>query len=516
MRQTNFKIHILLIATCFLTSIILHEINKSYIRNLNPDNITKKSFSLVHNATIFSTDNNWYLNQIKNWKATGEFTMDAENPELTVRRTPGYPLFYGIHYLVFGEKMAHRIIFYSQTLIFAISTLCMFHLSLLLTNDKLASLTCSFLYATSPFLISYTNYTITEGIFPALIVFTTYFFFRALKHGQLSDNGLFGLFFAITVLVRPLTGILGLAYLILILSKHKSFRSLVQKKNLVIVACFILPLGAWTIRNYIKTNEIIPLEKFYYGAPMDYGKAHCAFRAWVNTWGNSGNLYTEDLGTKLKVRAMQNASPEKDIKDFLSKVPAHVKSFHGEDKIKHGMNMLYLVYVDRLEAKKTNPSAGREILFQLPMEDKAETYFNDMERSAIQNNLVNYYIIAPLKNYINSIFQSNTHNMAMLNPEGRNFNILQIIVKAFCYVLNILLLIAPISLFFIRKNIELKIFIGVIYISFTIFLVAILRHVELRYWLTILPLLYIPLGLGLSMAIKKINSLLNDLSQSAY
>lgn len=60
--------------------------------------------NLVYNQTIFSIDNSWYLPQIHNFLAGKGFTCDTTDPRQAVRRTPVYPMFYGIHYLLFGEK----------------------------------------------------------------------------------------------------------------------------------------------------------------------------------------------------------------------------------------------------------------------------------------------------------------------------------------------------------------------------------------------------------------------------
>ena len=53
---------------------------------------------ILYGATLDSPDNAWYLNQIKNYLDGLGFTIDPLDPIYSVRRTPGYPIFYGIHY----------------------------------------------------------------------------------------------------------------------------------------------------------------------------------------------------------------------------------------------------------------------------------------------------------------------------------------------------------------------------------------------------------------------------------
>ena len=186
------------IAVCIF-AYTMNFINIRSIQKNNPANTEQNARSLVNNETIFSIDNEWYLNQIKNLQHGYGFTHDTSNYLYTVRRTPLYPLFYGAHYLIFGEKGSFAAIKYSQIIIFGISAVFLFLATLNFTNSRKIAWLTYILYGFNLPLISYLSFTLTEAVFPALICFILYFLSRC----KLSSNGtnwfMVGLFYSIAV-----------------------------------------------------------------------------------------------------------------------------------------------------------------------------------------------------------------------------------------------------------------------------------------------------------------------------
>ena len=169
LRKINLEIlFIFIISFCFAVFANLANIHVTHLMYGSNDGV-------LYGSTLSSPDNAWYLNQIKNYLNGFGFTIDPLDPIYAVRRTPGYPLFYGLHYILFGESGAHKVIPYTQTFLHALAAVYFFKTSkLLFSNSKVAFLS-ALLYGLSPFIVSFLFMTITESLFPAMIVFALYF-----------------------------------------------------------------------------------------------------------------------------------------------------------------------------------------------------------------------------------------------------------------------------------------------------------------------------------------------------
>ena len=168
---------------------------------------TPKS-SINYNYTIKSPDDSIYINQIKNFLVGKGFTANPTNPAMKVRRTPGYSIFYGIHYYFFGEKYSHFIIRITQCILFGISVLLL-GLGVRFFFDNLHAFFSMLIYGLCPFVMGYNFYTITEAIHPEFIIFTFYFLSLSVKypHKKILYIGT-GFFTACSFLIRPTNGII--------------------------------------------------------------------------------------------------------------------------------------------------------------------------------------------------------------------------------------------------------------------------------------------------------------------
>ncbi len=172
-KLTNYKLAILIQLFIFIISI-----GFAFITNIININVTNAMYGdndgILFGSTLSSPDNAWYLNQIVNYVNGFGFTIDPLDPIYSVRRTPGYPIFYGIHYLLLGEIGAHKVITFTQMFLHALAGVCMFRLSYLISLSMKTAFLAAALYGLSPFISSFLYMTITESIFPAGIVFSIY------------------------------------------------------------------------------------------------------------------------------------------------------------------------------------------------------------------------------------------------------------------------------------------------------------------------------------------------------
>ena len=140
----------------------LNAINLNAIRKQTDKSNEFLNKELVFNYTILSVDNSWYLPQIHNYLAGKGFTCDTSDAKLLVRRTPVYPMFYGIPYLFFGEQGSFKYIRITQTFLFALAAIAFLLSVFYFTQNKRIAWLSFFLFGFNPTIISYTFYTLSR------------------------------------------------------------------------------------------------------------------------------------------------------------------------------------------------------------------------------------------------------------------------------------------------------------------------------------------------------------------
>ena len=481
--------------TAILFSVVTNEINKYYVKQNNPENNISNTKSLVEDATIWSIDNEWYLPHIKHIFSGEGYTLDPNNPEMKVRRTPGYPLFYGLHYIIFKEKLSFFYIRYTQVLIFALAALLLglsvYNFS---KNSQWAFIT-GLLYGLSPFIAIYNYFTITEAIFPSLVVFSVYFFSRFFANNKLKHLFFCGIFLGITFLTRPLSGIVLIGFVFALLVYTQNLKKTFIYVS-VLVGGFCLLISPWVVRNYCVTNgEIIIAEKIYYGAPMDNGRSHMSHFSLCGTWRNPQNNYSEIINIEKKV--LLNHSPYKldsIIDNYINTWPNSAFKEYTKDDLKEAIISCHQCWINKDAYLKENPNAKRKDWLNLPCEDKVVNNFKMLKEKYVSSAPFAYYIIQPLTLIKEAIFNSHSTAFGSLNPVNKDFNFVQIFIKSMMYLMNFFLFMSVLFFFLFSKNKPLKVLVFASVISLILFLVLIFRSYEVRYFLVVFPLMYISLG----------------------
>jgi hypothetical protein len=121
-------------------------------------------------------------------------------------------------------------------------------------------------------------------------------------------------------------------------------------------------------------------------------------------------------------------------------------------------------------------------------EEKMKSEFEDIIREYKQAAPFRYYIVSPLLIRGKEFFLTSFSSMyGSLNPEKRNFNIVQKVSKGIMYLFNVGLYISFfIFLFFINGEKRLKIFVAFFVITTFLFVVYNV-HIESRYLLAAYP-----------------------------
>jgi hypothetical protein len=506
---TNSKIYLILLLFVFSFSIVVNLLNIDTMQN----SADRYGNELVHNSTIWSVDNPWYVTQIKNYLNGDGFTINPEDPIMSMRRTPGYPLFYGAHYALFGEEIAHKIIPYTQSIIFALSAVAFGIAVSLITNNAIMGYIMTLVYGTSLFFVGYLFYTVTESLHPELVVFSLFYatkFFYSKERYSSKYVVLAAVFCAMATFTRPVDGVLLIALILSILvSKRLDFPKRLQS-IFIVFSIFVVISTPWIIHNYNKIGEFVFLEKYYQsGSFGGFGAKHEALSGWLKSWGHAPpanglslhNKISSDLDTDNRYSTIEN---------FVDKVvPKYAYVGYSKDELFSALVMYQDCISIRLKKYdgRTNLKKGREMWGRsiqpidlmktkwgeqpLECESKVSSKFYNFEEKIKHGDPFRYYILAPI--FVRApqyVFHSYTQSMAFLNPKDKEFNNMQYIVKSFYYIVNVMLWFFSVVYLFLKRAWFEKLFLGSFFIISFIFLIYFI-HVETRYMLAVYPFMYL-------------------------
>lgn len=465
----------------------INELNVRTIRKENPDNTFCSGRSLVHNSTVSSIDNKWYVSQIRYFLAGKGFTVDPDMYNYTVRRTPVYPLFYGLHYVLFGEAGSYYYIRFSQLLLFILATFAFYAAAKNFSGNSRIAAISAFLFASNLTLISYLYYTITEGISPALLAFLLYFFSRAYRFNRGKDWLLCGLFFALASLCRPSIFFAGPSLFLSAIFLNR------QKLETVLIRLSFLVFGAGIlflphlVRNYIVTKgDIVLLEKFY-GDPMDYGPPNMALRSWISCWMNPADYPSEEISNYMKIVVCCDSSLHKEkLLDLqMRELPARATMVNSKAAIRDAYSALYDYYDAKTFRKPRLAEAEKNAMDKLTA----------LKAEFVRKAPLQYYFVTPLLIVKSVILQSNSASIPLLdNYPG---DLVKTGIKLLLYLLNIFMFLSlPFLLLkksyrFFGLNTLLFVFLTFAYIT------LILKYFEARYLIPLFPFLYLSAAMAL-------------------
>ncbi|HRH58051.1 MAG TPA: glycosyltransferase family 39 protein [Chitinophagales bacterium] len=461
----------------------LNEYNSYLIRRNNTENNTKNARSLLYNSSVYSIDNVWYVSQIKNYLNGNGFTVNPEKSNYSVRRTPVYPLFYGLHYILFGEAGSYYYIRFTQLLIYILATIALFYAVYNFTEDKKIALGCALLYGFNPSLVSFLYYTITEALSPSLVCFIIYFLSLCKKYNRKKDWIYAGLFFAIGALCRPSIFFLSIGILFFIFYVNKKSVSNIFKSVLFFTLGASLVFAPHVVRNYHNTKEFILLEK-YYGDPMDYGMPNIELRKWISCWMNPADYTSETISNNIRNAICCDTSKTKEmiVESEIQKLPAHGFIVNSKSSIKDAYSSLYDYYNIKMHSKRSPEIDSFEKISRLK--------FTALRSEFIRKAPIQYYIVTPLLFLKSVVIQSNSSQLVFLDNYKDSY--VKIGFKILLLLLNIYLFISLAGcLIFFRKHTAIYgLTILFVLVNF-LYIIFILKYFEARYLIPLFPCLYV-------------------------
>jgi len=172
-------------------------------------------------------------------------------------RTPGYPLFIGIFYKLFGQRV--WIVLLVQILINAFTCVLLFLLLDACLSGR-AALVASVFFALDPHMILFSNQLLSEILFVFFCVAGFKYLLNGFREveqgGGTVPLGISGFLFGIATLVRPQTTYLPFLVLVIALLWTGGRMRQALKCALIFSLFFLLALSPWILRNHARYDAL--------------------------------------------------------------------------------------------------------------------------------------------------------------------------------------------------------------------------------------------------------------------
>lgn len=407
-----------------------------------------------------------YTSAFLNLWHKGIYSFDLNNADAYFGRLPAYPLFYGIHYILFGEKYAYVVLAHSQAIIELLAIA-----SLFFTLKKIATLRAAyigaFLYTFYPFTIVWVTPVFTESVATSLTVIFFYLLYNLKK--TIWYPIYLSIFIALCFYTREYLGILivsaGIAYIIF----AKDFKEFL-KWTLISALVFGSLYSLWPIRNYITTGRIIWIKTETSGY-KEFDKDFVSSRKWLYSWTDSASYVLQYM---YDGKHVEEGKP-------IYLPPQVASKIEDKERIYAIMNQSidcgksFRVW-QNLPPLPSNEDCTKEVTQQ----------YDSLFEHYKSTNLVSYYFNTPSKNLYKSLFKSSL-NESNYSSSQSNKNLSQqfktfFVTGLFAYRTFLLLVgFSTLVVISIQKKVVLPISFFVLFIY--IFINFVIRQVEMRYLL---------------------------------
>jgi hypothetical protein len=432
-----------------------------------------KVYYASNQADIFTNgDTHSYILSFTNLLEHGVYTFDFLEPDAAFGRLPGYPLFYGLHHLIFGPQYAPMAVACTQVVIDTISILLVFlALRRIWPTTRWTPYVGGALYAFYPFTIIWVTIVGTETV----ATFLTLLWLNYLLRIRLTTWALLGLglVIAIAFYVREYLGMLlpiSVAYLAV--KHYATARSNWWSATLRIAVLAGMGFGllyiAWPIRNYISYHRLVLIKPPTAGY-ANYNIDFASFRSWVHCWTNDEQYWLDKVakGTgPLDFPAAAYSTPDElQRAEYLA---ARARKC-GSSFYLYRTGLYALPEYRNVKLMRAN----RE--YQNNCNTEISTGFNQLKAGFVQQHPVRYWVQVPFQNLQKAFFKSSV-------KRGTGGGAKELLITAlFAYrTLLLLLAVAGIVIFYRQRDLwPATAFFGFMYL----FISFVMRNMEMRYLL---------------------------------
>jgi hypothetical protein len=423
-------------------------------------------------ADIFTNgDTHSYVLAFTNLLEQGIYTFDFLEPDAAFGRLPGYPFFYGLHYLIFGSQHAAMAVACTQVLLDTLAALLMFlALRSIWSTARWTPYIGAALYALYPFTIIWVTIIGTETLATFLVLLWLNYLMR-MRTAFWSTVGL-GLLVAVAFYVREYLGVLlpiSLVYLAVkyYRTTHPTWLKTTAQAVILASLGFGVLYVAWPIRNYLSYHRLVWIKPPTAGY-ANYNIDFASFRSWVHCWTNDEQLWLDKVakGTgNFDFPAIAFTTPaERQQANYLA------------NQARHCGSSFYLyrtgLYSSAQYRNVALMRANKE--YQNNCNVEVSTGFDQLKTEFIRRHPVRYWMQVPIQNLSKAFFKSSANRI--------NGGAKQLLISGLFAYRTFLLLLAVIGISLSYHR--LGILPVVLYFSFMyLFISFIMRNMEMRYLL---------------------------------
>ena len=405
-------------------------------------------FYYKDNSPFINNDTYSFTQSFLNLWNHGFYSFNPLNPEAAFGRLPGFPFFWGGHFLVFGEKYVYQAVALSQCLLDTAAIYMVYATARALTQDVRVGWVSALLYAGYPFVMVWLPMSGSEAL--ATFMTIVVFWWLATRPATRRNALIAGLLVALALMVREYLGILLLPVAFWIYSAKGFSRQLFSLGTWAGLG-FLMIYIAWPIRNYVFQHQLILLKTATAGYDR-YAEDVSTARQWIYGWSTDADLYLDGIAGKMPLPPFPSevfATPEEASQalELIGQAQQCGTGFHAWR------------YNQRYEAP-TNCNA------------KLAAGFAALNTSYKERYPLRYWTRVPLLNLKRAVFKSQTKQ-----DGGGN----KVVTLLFAYRSLLLLLSIAGALLLRRQRAAWPIifFAGFMYL----FLCFGIRHLEIRYLL---------------------------------
>lgn len=329
-----------------------------------------------------------FINSFLNLWRHGQYTLEPLIPDAAFGRLPGYPFFYGLHYLIFGEARAEVAVTVTQLLLDVAVIGLLYAVLQRGTARRGAARLVAWLYAAYPFAIAWVPIIGTETLNTFLTVLWLWLLLRQ-GRGR-AHYLLLGALLAVVFYVRVFMGaLLPITLLVLWLRPRPSHMPRWRPLLLVVLGFGALYLW-WPLRNYVSYQRLVLIK------PVSAGYANQredmqAYLDWLHTWTIDNTTWMEATVHYRPVRYPRElfSGPAEERRAYaLTALAARCgSSFH-------------LRRLDTQEMRFVQPDRFRNCNAQIA------AGFDSLRHSYIRRHPGRYLLVVPTANLVKGLFKS--------------------------------------------------------------------------------------------------------------
>lgn len=483
MQVSNERIAIFIGLLSMVFSMAYNEWNIAYLEIAHPEKVSEA-------GTVITSDDASYLVPPQNWLEGKGWKDNSLGIRSFFLRSPGYGLWFSPFLIAAGEVNGMVVMKYFQILLFALSAHCLFYLLVWIAKRRWLAVTGAVIYGITPFASGFLYYTLTEAISPALVILTTYALYKA-RNGLHSEKIRWyfasALVLAFLVLVRPI--LLPFLILPLIFIWAENFS---RKRATLLIGITLLIMGspslAWQIRNYSVAGEITGLHPIYYPhSNSEFRPTHEAAWGFARSFGMSGQEFHE-LMVPMWESAIQSDTAWYYFEEFRKRVPPFVVEAVGEEKLDSALLAYHTATVYQRYYYARNYAMPREIP---SIELDAMKLFNEME-SLVRNHHGLYSEVGVPMMVLAEMSMHSNLNMHIFQNTYRGNWLMEVVRWLFAFIHLSCFVAMCYTVVFIQDWRERWLLV-ILPLGYVLFLAFVIRGIEERYTLPMLPLMLIGL-----------------------